>query len=183
MASTTTTTSTELGIDYSFIAYTLFAVLVGLGCAYYAMKNQKTVLAIAIVISSIAIFWYFGSRWFDGFRLKQEMIGGVDKTVSWPPQINYCPDFMSLKSTGSGTSLVYNCVDANGVTSLTKFLDDSSIVTSGNGINAIELVKDGTQADKLAFQNSLRTYSLTWEGIYDGSSFTGRPIPSPYPAT
>ncbi len=189
MASTnSTTTNTELGVDYAFIAYVLFAVLVGLGSAYYAVKNQKTILAIAIVISSIAIFWFFGSRWFDGFKLKQDMAGGVDRTISWPPQINYCPDFMSLKSTttGSGTSATttYYCVDTMGLTDLTPYTEGaqiSAIATSGSNFNALELKASYDTNSLATLKNNLRIYKMTWEGIYDGSSFSGRPIPTPYP--
>jgi hypothetical protein len=187
MASTNTTTTQELGIDYSFIAYVLFAVLIGLGAAYYAVKNQKTILAIAIVISSIAIFWFFGSRWFNGFKLKQDMAGGVDRTITWPPQVNYCPDFLSLKVQTSGSTTTYYCVDTMGLTGLTPFTEGSTLTALGTSgattYNALKLLETYDATSKSTLKTNLDVNKMTWEGIYDGSSFSGLPIPTPYPAT
>lgn len=192
---TTTTTSsavsiTDLNIDYSFLLYVLFAILVGLGGAYYAMKNQKTILAIGIIIASIAIFWFFGTRWFNGFKLKQDMVGGVDRTITWPPQINYCPDFLSLTSTGSGTTLKYFCVDSQGVTKtgttgLPLFTEGSTPIdiNEPRDGNALKLITD-TSAEAIdLFKQTIKMNKLIWEGIYDGNSFSGAPFPSPYLTT
>lgn len=189
---TTTTTAssavsiTDLNIDYPFLLYVLFAILLGLGGAYYAMKNEKTILAVGIIISSIAIFWFFGTRWFNGFKLKQDMVGGVDRTITWPPQINYCPDFLSLTSIGSGNSVKYFCVDSQGVTKtgntgLPLFTETSTpkdINTSGG--NALELITDTSATAVNSFKTTITTNKLIWEGIYDGNSFSGAAFPSPY---
>lgn len=173
-------TTKDFGIDYSFLVYILFAVLASLGTAYYAVKNDKTILAIAVVISSIAIFWFFGSRWFDGYKLKNDMTGGVDRSTTWPPQINYCPDFLSLKSVTSGTTTTYYCVDTMKIAKeLKTFNEGDTITTSGSNINAIQIPTTYDATSLATLKTTLDSNQLKWEGVYNLMSFSGATIPNP----
>jgi hypothetical protein len=170
----------DIGIDYSLIVYALGATAVGLGGSYYLMSGGRMYSAIGFLLASIAIFVYFGLRWFEGMKLKPFLAGGVDKKMPWPPQINYCPDFMSLKQIGVGTNAKYYCVDTMGVTGLPLFTKTSDLVVSGNDINNILLVKDRTAQTYATTLNAGRTLGITWEGIFDGRAPSSRT--PPYPA-
>jgi hypothetical protein len=170
----------DIGIDFSLILYILFAFAVGIGGSFYLMKNDRLYAAIGLILVSIGIFVFFGMRWFDGLRVKQDLVGGIPKDTQWPPQINYCPDFLSLKQVGTGAESKYYCVDAMGISSLPKFTKDSTPNPSGGTINALQLTKDKT-AQQYTTSNFLggSTAGLTWEGVYDGMSATNVIPPSP----
>jgi len=167
-------------MDFSLIVYALGATAIGLGGSYYLMTGGRMYSAVGFLLASIASFVYFGLRWFDGLKLKPFIAGGVDKTMAWPPQVNYCPDFMSLKQEGVGVSAKYYCVDTMGVTGLPVFTNTSILEKSGNNINNIILTKDTTASTYATNLNSGRTLGITWEGIFDGKAPSSRT--PPYPA-
>lgn len=169
----------DLGIDYSLIVYALGATAIGLGGAYYLMTGGRLYSAIGFLLAAIACFVYFGLRWFDGMKLKGFLSGSIPKDTPWPPQINYCPDFMSLKQTGTGAGAQYYCVDTMGVTALPVFTATSAIETSGT-INNILLTKDKTAASYATSLNAGNTLGITWEGVFDGK--TPSAVTPPYPA-
>jgi hypothetical protein len=169
-------------IDYSLILFVLAALLIGGGGSYYIMKTERLVMAAGFFIASLTIFIYFGLRWFDGMKLRQSMSGVVDPTTAWPPVINYCPDFMSLKKLGSGDTATYYCVDTMGITRLPRYTQDSSLITSAsNGtVNNIPLIKTNTaQTYATSIMGGGNTAGATWEGVYDGR--TASNIIPPYP--
>lgn len=170
----------DIGIDYSLIAYALAATAIGLGGPYYIMTTGRLYAAIGFLFAALAIFIYFGLRWFEGTKLKTFLVGTVSPSTAWPPQINYCPDFMSLKQEGSGTSAKYYCVDTMGVTGLPKFEESSILETTGNGINNILLTKDTTAATYATNLNAGKTLGITWEGVFDGKAASA--VTPPYPA-
>jgi hypothetical protein len=167
-------------MDYSLIVYALGATAVGLGGSYYLMNGGRLYSAIGFLLASIAVFVYFGLRWFEGMKLKQFLVGGVDKNMPWPPQINFCPDFMSLKQIGSGPGARYYCVDTMGITGLPLFTKNSVIETTGQNINNILLDKGRTAQTYAIMLNGGRTLGVTWEGIFDGRAPSSRT--PPYPA-
>jgi hypothetical protein len=169
-----------MDIDYALIVYALGATAVGLGVPYYLMTGGRMYSAIGFLLAAIASFVYFGLRWFDGMKLKPFIAGGVDTNMVWPPQVNYCPDFMSLKQVGVGASARYYCVDTMGVTGLPVFTNTSILETTGNNINNILLVKDRPASTYATTLNSGRTLGVTWEGIFDGKAPSSRT--PPYPA-
>jgi hypothetical protein len=167
-------------MDYSLILYALGATAIGLGGSYYLMTGGRLYSAIGFLLASIAVFVYFGLRWFEGMKLKSFLRGGVDTKMPWPPQVNFCPDFMSLRQVGVGTAARYYCVDTMGVTGLPLFTKTSALETTGNNINNILLVKDRTAATYATTLNAGRTLGITWEGIFDGRAPSSRT--PPYPA-
>ena len=86
----------NLGIDFSLILYILLAALVGLGVPYYFLQTGKFYAGAGFLLAALATFIFFGMRWFNGLRLNTTFFGATSTTQSWPPQINYCPDFLSL---------------------------------------------------------------------------------------
>jgi hypothetical protein len=168
----------DLGIDLSLLFYILVAFLIGFGGPYFFMNLGKTYTAGGFALAAIGIFTYFGLRWFDGLRLKQSMMAGLPKTTSWPPQINACPDFLSLKKTGTGTTAKYYCVDTMGLTGLTLFTSTSAIDLRDSN-NYLELSSTGTASTYATSFLGGRTQGMTWEGIYDGITASGAKPPYP----
>ncbi len=165
-----------MDIDYSLIVYILGAVAIGMGIPYYFMKLDRPYAAFGMVLAFLAIFIYFGLRWFEGMKLRPFLVGGVSKTAKWPPQINYCPDFLSLKTKNSK----YYCVDTTGVSpSMPLYTVNSDIDTQNP--NYLELTKDKT-AEQYVNGNLLAGVAsgLTWEGVYDGVSASN--VTPPFPA-
>ena len=64
----------DIGIDFSLIAYILFAAFVGLGFPYLLLTTGRQYAAGFVVIASLGAFIYFGMQWFNGLRLKKEHI-------------------------------------------------------------------------------------------------------------
>lgn len=158
-------------IDFSLILYCLAAILIGAGGSYYLLKMERMVTAAGFFIASLAIFIYFGTRWFDGFKLRPSVSGVLDPNMTWPPMINYCPDFLNLVFKSSDRK--YYCVDSVGISSLAKF---ESTSTPNTATNAIELVPSNTPS---TYATTLQSKGVTWEGVYDGRTPTTNTIPSP----
>ena len=194
----------DIGIDFSLIAYILFAAFVGLGFPYLLLTTGRQYAAGFVVIASLGAFIYFGMQWFNGLRLKKDIFSGsVSPDSPWPPQINYCPDYLSLvkgATTGTGASAKtnYYCVDTTGVSGLTKYTSSGTICavqkdgttlkddTSADGAtctvaNAMKLDPgtSTTPATGATYSAVLTSKGLTWEGVYDGLSTSNRPIPYP----
>lgn len=175
MDATKTPTIVFTDIDFSLILYSFAALLIGGGGTYYIMKTERAITAIGFFIASLAIFIYFGLRWFDGFKLRQSLAGGVDPKTPWPPVINYCPDFMSLKQEGTN----FYCVDTMGISMLTPWTEGSSVNLTGTTQNAFALNQNNTgQTYATSFLGGA-TSGITWEGIYDGRSASTRKPPFP----
>ncbi len=170
MDATKTPTISFTDIDFSLILYCFAALLIGGGGSYYIMKTERMITAIGFFLASIAVFVYFGLRWFDGLKLRPSLSGVIDPNTSWPPVINYCPDFLSLKQDGTN----FYCVDTMGVSTLPLFTQGST----ASSTNGILLNKD---ANAQAYVGSFISKGITWEGIYDGRSATTRK--PPFPAT
>lgn len=170
MDATKTPTLTFTDIDFSLILYVLAALLIGGGGSFYILKTERMVTAIGFFLATIAIFTYFGLRWFDGFKLRSSISGAIDPNTPWPPVINYCPDFLSLKREGT----TFYCVDTMGVTTMPLFTIGSSASASNGLLLTPNKNAQGYATDALSS-------SFTWEGIYDGRSASTR-IP-PYPPT
>jgi hypothetical protein len=168
MDATNTPTISFNDIDFSLILYALAALLIGGGGSYYIMKTERMVTAVGFLLASIAIFTYFGLRWFDGMKLRPNISGVIDPNTPWPPVINYCPDFLSLKQEGNS----FYCVDTMGVSTLPLFTQGSTATAT----NGILLNKDSTAQ---AYAGTFITKNVTWEGIYDGRSATTRKPPFP----
>lgn len=159
--------------DYSFLLYIMFSVLVGISAPYYLFKNARKVSAITIFIAILTILIFFGLRWFDGPHLKPDYKGSLANTTQWPPQINPCPDFLSLK-TDNG---VY-CVDTMGISDLPIFTKTSTKTDQPK--NYIPLTKGTVANDYVSNYLLQQRTPITWEGVYDG--ITASSIVPPFPS-
>jgi hypothetical protein len=162
----------DLGIDFSLIIYILVGALVGLGVPYYFLQSGKFYAGVGFLLAALATLIFFGLRWFNGLRLDTTFFGATSTTQSWPPQINYCPDFLSLKQIGAN----YYCVDAMGVSKFPRFTESSAVDTSRPG-NYLPLTQTNTAT---LYQPLLMASGLRWEGVYDGISAAN--IKPPFPA-
>lgn len=158
--------------DYSFLLYILFAVLVGVSAPYYLLKNERKISAITVFLAFLAILIFFGLRWFDGAHLKSDYNGAL-ATTQWPPQINPCPDFLSLK-TDNG---MY-CVDTMGISDLPLFTSTS--IKSEQPKNYIPLTKGMIANDYVTNFLLQQKTPISWEGVYDG--VTASTVVPPYPS-
>lgn len=169
MDATNTPTLSFKDMDFSLILYILAALLIGGGGSYYILQTERMVTAIGFFIATIAIFAYFGLRWFDGMKLRTNISGGIDPNTSWPPVVNYCPDFLSLKQQGTS----FYCVDTMGVSTLSLFKEGDDASTTNKGILL------NTAATAQSYVGEFITKKVTWEGIYDGRSASNRKPPFP----
>jgi hypothetical protein len=172
MDATNTPTLAFADIDYSLIVYILGALLIGGGGAYYIMITERMVTAIGFLLASIAIFVYFGLRWFDGFKLRQGMSGVINPNTPWPPIINYCPDFMNIVKDGTD----YYCVDTTGISTLPRYNATTGLVKTGT-LNYIPLRSTNTPMTYVS--GNLLSAGVTWEGVWDGRSASAARIPYP----
>ena len=132
-------------LSYAFIMYILISVSLGLYLVKYMYTLNKQISAMIILILLLLIFLFFGKRWFEYGQLKgtnswsqvnaavqsgstlssAECAGASSASggaTMWPPVVNYCPDFMTIDSSGQ-------CVDSNklygttniGQTRITKY--------------------------------------------------------------
>lgn len=173
-----------LGVSYGLIVYVLFAFGVGIGIPYYFMQQQKLYAAGGFAIAAIACFVYFGMRWFTGLELSATLLPTTAGMTSWPPQINYCPDFMSLLSSGTGVNTSFWCVDTMGV--YPGMISGGGHYTSGTptAANALLLVKDNKASDYATTFVGPPYNGITWEGIYDGvSASANKPTYPPLPSS
>jgi hypothetical protein len=147
------------------IIFVIAAILVGGGGTFYFGKNGQYIGALIFLILSILTFVVFGLRWFG----PQGTL--VQQTVTWPPALNTCPDYLTFYNrvkTNSSTP-VPSCVDTLGVSinnSLKVFPADGNINMDDDSY-FFTLVPGETRANTCA---RLTQYGLSWEGIFDGES-------------
>jgi hypothetical protein len=194
-------------MDFWFIAYILISIVLGLGAVSYTYKRGQTIAAMLLLVLLIAIFVFYGLRWFQGGTLK----GTTGTGGQWPPIVNVCPDFMSSKQVGSGLSGKIYCIDSKNIYGLQRMTTTSGkfVVASIENENSGLMMVDGTKGLKTdtlsadtakdlperrypilsglkASINGLLTTvpqmkDVRWEGVYDGTSATADKAPIPVP--
>jgi hypothetical protein len=153
-------------MDFLFILYILFSLVVGLGGTYSLVQSERTLAAFLFFVGSILILTFYGLRWFSGDALKQTRY----ESKNWPPFVNTCPDFLSLyERPVAGTSKKEKvCVDLIGVSEggIQKLVDPTS-VTNDNFVFKLHMEKKGAERMRALCQEC-KTKKVTWEGVYDG---------------
>ena len=155
MALTFTWGTTKISI--SLIIYLLISVSLGLYLVKYMYTLNKVISAMIVFILLILIFVFFGRRWFQYGQLK----GTKDWTLAnaaalsdqittvanndacretetqpaglWPPVVNYCPDFMTIDSSGNCVDTVnklYGSGTSIGTSMITKYAGTSNVCPS-----------------------------------------------------
>lgn len=172
-------------MDFWLIAYILVCVVVGGYAVSTLYKRSQTIGAMISLVLLIAIFAFYGLRWFQGGSLKGTT---KDGKTPWPPIVNMCPDFMV---THKDNTKIY-CYDAGNVYGL-KTATGVTGITTGLTINGISgqsafLIKDpGASKDarttmKQNIENILSDSSanrIRWEGAWDGQRVDQDKIPNP----
>jgi hypothetical protein len=155
-------------MDLTILLYSFLTVVIIFGGTYYFYSNYLETAAAIYFLGTVIAGIYFGFRWFTA--------SGATKTGpgSWPPAINYCPDFLTL-TTVNGAKV---CIDMLGV--------------AQGGTSNIQ-VSDGTQTTntylydlKTTSTNRIddlcglaKTMGITWEGVWNGASCAGNTPPLP----
>jgi hypothetical protein len=164
-------------MDYWFIAYLLICfAIAGTFLRMFASSGQTTASILSLLLL-IAIFVFYGLRWFKNSELKGASAAGG---VAWPPIVNACPDFMvTYTSTAPGTSGNIYCYDAGNIYNFQNSNPDTvinSVVVNGAGTDAqkVLLAKNSTSSPLYTafkdntYQNLVGKTMLTWEGVWDG---------------
>lgn len=132
-------------IGYPMIAYILLCVGVGGFTVSTLYNRQQTIAALVALVLLIAVFAFYGLRWFKGGVLK----GSEEKTDAWPPIVNMCPDFMvTYKNTDGNTY----CFDINNTYNAKTYSGSST----ANGFTGIT-ISGVTNAQGYMIRNAATT--------------------------
>jgi hypothetical protein len=189
-------------MDFWVILYSLVCVVIGGGAVNFLFKRGQTMGAIGVLVLLVAIFIFFGLRWFPGGSLN----GSKPKAQSWPPIVNMCPDFM-VSWTDTTTRKVY-CYDANNVYGLQTAASSPPMTSSlrigtatgqsgylimdplqNSAKRPTNLASDSATAPYWPLAKMLSTTSsnvltpiakyMRWEGVWDGGILKADKIPLP----
>ncbi len=192
-------------MDFWLVAYILLSIVIGVSLYGFLYNRGQNTAAMIVFVLLIAVFAFFGLRWFQKGVLKGSV---ADPSGNWPPIVNLCPDFMVAWKDPSGGK-VY-CHDANNIynlktaSSLTAPLTNSGTtnpiggVTNGAGFLIFDAsasgnptsLKDTGGPAKFPFLNTLYSStntvsgntssdikSIRWEGVWDGQKSTALNAP------
>ncbi len=157
-------------MDFAFIAYILFAFVVGVGGTYQIINLQRPIAATLYLIGAIVVLVFFGLRWFSGESFKLGRLN-PDK---WPPVINLCPDFLTLYERNKNGVKEKVCVDligiapAGGIRKLTSPEQTSGQNADNYIFNLYANLSGKKRSDALCLE--CKNKKVTWEGIYDGAT-------------
>lgn len=172
-------------MDYWFIAYIVICICLGGGLVAQLYNRQQTIGAMVLLVLVIAIFSFFGLRWFQDGELK----GSKAPSQPWPPIVNLCPDFMVATKDSAGNRY---CYDPMNTYSLSPDTLVTSFTPSGstNPVAGIKVYDVTTKANPLLTPTASAVKSISdivstasnkalrWEGVWDGRNFTASQIPS-----
>jgi len=185
-------------MDYWFIAYLVICICLGGGLVAYMYNRGQNIGAMLLLVLLIAVYAFFGLRWFDGTTLKGSTPAGSGK--AWPPVVNLCPDFMTAVKAATTAAAAPGsdmyCIDSNNVYNIetdasgTYFVDvyTSSTATAKKGIKIGTYVAGPPKkytsplkalTDITGISIGTNVKNIRWEGVYDGQSFNGPAIPTP----
>lgn len=173
-------------MELSFIFY-IFAAFIIIPGTFFILSLFNKYLAGGIAsIGMIVIFIIFGIQFFtpDGNYIQQS------SPISWPPSINFCPDFLSLITVDASGSPVMVCVDTVGVSSLgtsglQQYNPNNTVTGSAGGVPAsnqqfnlhLDISDDNERTNQIVAD--CNTLGLTFEGIWNGISQTKNIVPRP----
>jgi hypothetical protein len=157
-------------MDFVFILYILFSVVIGLGGTYSLIQSDRTLGAFLYFVGAVLVLTFYGLRWFTSDALKISRY----ESKSWPPIVNVCPDFLSVyeRPIAGTTRKEKICVDLIGVSEagIQKLVDPAN-VTNDNFVFKLHMEKKGPERMKALCQEC-KLKKVTWEGVYDGVSCT-----------
>lgn len=167
-------------MELSFIFY-LFAAFIIIPGTYFVLSNQnKFIAAIIACMGLVVLFILFGIQL---YTVQGDYVTSP-ATMTWPPSMNMCPDFLSLYKVGG----IYYCVDTAGVaktsvsTHIVKFVpvNDAGVTQTPNTNQLFDLYLTQSDADrKKNIKKECIEKGVTWEGVYDGINGYDNTIPKP----
>jgi hypothetical protein len=165
-------------MDWYFIMFIIVDLFLGLGMVYYMYSKKQTSGAITLFVLLIAVFAFFGLRWFNkDMTIKKPVSGDLLKTMDgskyqWPPIINMCPDYFGIYTLNNTTPY---CYDINNTYEM-KYANVA-------GQRPIPGLNDGGQvygylaSEVCSHMKETVDYYVRWEGVWDG--VTGPFCPTP----
>ena len=162
-------------MELTFIFY-LFAAFITIPGIFFVFALYSKYLAGGIAaIGLIVFFILFGLQTFnpDGTYVQ------ATSTLTWPPVINYCPDFLTLLK--SGTTFI--CVDTVGVasssvtTAIKQYNPNTTIVDNQQFNLSLAITNADTRRTAIVAECKLK--NVTWQGIYDGITQYNNVVPRP----
>uniref|UniRef100_A0A6C0D7V2 Uncharacterized protein n=1 Tax=viral metagenome TaxID=1070528 RepID=A0A6C0D7V2_9ZZZZ len=179
-------------MELSFIFYLFAAFIIIPGIFFILVLFNKPTAGIIAAIGMLILFILFGIQFFNEDGTYKQTVS--DKYKTWPPQINYCPDFLSLFK--NGTELM--CVDTVGVAStnsgnsLQLFNPNTNTVPTERQMFHLYLTDESINAYKADTNNATKPFDrksilieqcqdkkITWEGIFDGLQPLDGKVPVP----
>jgi hypothetical protein len=172
-------------MDYWFIAYIVICICMGGGVVSYMYNRNQTLGAMILLVLVIAIFAFFGLRWFQDGTLK----GSTASNVQWPPIVNLCPDYMAavqgVAASGTTTPVNTYCTDPSGLYA-TGALPETFYPLNSNTTSKGIMIKNGTIGAATFPKKAAKTItdissdrSVRWEGVYNGQTFSTALMPTP----
>ena len=176
-------------MELSFIFYLFASFIIIPGTFFLLVLFNKPTAGVIAAIGMLILFILFGIQFFnENGTYKQEVSTSYK---SWPPVINYCPDYLSLYKNGS--ELI--CVDTVGVSKdsgIQLFNPNTTTVTTEGQSFHLYLTADSINAYKTDTNNAGKPFDrksilieqcknkkLTWEGVFDGLQPLDGEVPSP----
>lgn len=150
-------------VSLNILLYVVYAVFFALGPSIYLFNNSMTITGIVYMLLALAIFIFFGLRWFSA-----ESVFNPPTSYTWPPYVNTCPDYLYFyKRRGQDT-----CVDPLGVSkngTIQKL--PPGPINDDNDNYFFKLDTSSKNPDDVQRELCERTKAsgLTWEGVSDGS--------------
>jgi len=155
-------------MDLKFILYCFLSTVIIFGGSFYYYGNNFEAAAAVYFLGTIVVCIYFGFRWFGTPETKSIGPG------TWPPSINYCPDFLTLTKDANGLPV---CVDMIGVA---RGGTASNIQVSSGSNNFFKLKEsNGKLLSTETLCANANSMGLTWEGVWTGTTCTGVAPPAP----
>jgi hypothetical protein len=151
------------------LIFIVLAILTIMGGSFSLNKGGNTIGAILFLIGSIIIFIVYGLKWFSPGSTFSET------PVSWPPQINTCPDYLVLYNRTMPDGTTQNsCIDLIGVSkngSLKVFPKDANPAPTGADYYfSLQTQSTDPVAKNAELCQRAISFGLTWEGVTDGES-------------
>lgn len=176
-------------MELTFIFYLFAAFIIIPGTFFLLVLFNKPIAGVIGAIGMLILFVLFGIQFFnENGTYKQQVVA----TGSWPPYINYCPDFLSLYK--NGTEQI--CVDTVGIASTNSgesiqlFNPNTNTVATERqtfhlfltdaAINAYKTANAGKPFDRKSILiEQCKNKKVTWEGVFDGLQPLDGNVPAP----
>jgi hypothetical protein len=154
-------------MSYIFLFYCFLTVVLITGGTFFFYESGSQLTGVIYFLGSIIAGIFFGFRWFAPNQ-------GNTAPGSWPPSINYCPDFMSIATVNNTKA----CIDTVGVATQGGISTSDGTKTEDKYIFDLYLDKSGQDRATLLC-NQAKDLQVTWEGVWNGTSCSNVDPPKP----